>query len=104
MDNDKSYPGAEAMLGGLPRDLVSLFVPKSEAEWTELERRITSLKSKERVRKQVMGIQQLCGFPLRPNEALQEVMARARLQGMLKDRKYYRREIDDDDIAGWPLD
>jgi hypothetical protein len=92
----KDYYNVSMMLERIPEELWPIFAPKTIDELSALEQGILSFKSREREREQVITIQRLCGFPLRPNIPLSEVKARARLQGREKDKLRKRRDEDTD--------
>jgi hypothetical protein len=87
----KPYHNIRMMLENIPRNAWEIFLPNSEAKLGVLESNILFFRRRQKERDQVMGIQQLCGFPLRPNESLRETTIRARLAGKKKDqlRKKY---------------
>ncbi len=87
----KPYYNVRMMLERIPRELWSVFLPATEKGLAELETRILALKAREAERDQAMTIQRLCHLPLRPNEPLREVKAKARVQGIKKDHLRKRR-------------
>jgi len=97
----ESFPGIRNMLKGIDKNIWYIFLPSKIEDFSSLEDNIKSMRRRERVRNQVMSIQRLCGFELRPNEPLQETKARARIAGMKRDRIFRRhkeRRPDDRDI------
>ena len=91
----RSYPNAQAMLAGLPDDLLDIFLPNTAEELARLETNILAFKARSIDRDKVMSLQKLCDFPLRPNSSLREVNTRARIQGLKKDivrRKRRKRD------------
>lgn len=95
----KPYYNVRMMLERIPRELWSVFLPATEKGLAELETRILALKAREAERDQAMTIQRLCRLPLRPNEPLREVKAKARVQGIKKDHLRKRRNDDGFDEA-----
>lgn len=99
------YYNIRMMLEGIPRDIWQLLLPDREERLALLESNILFFKRRAKEREQVINIQRLCGFPLRPNESLREVNIKARLAGLKKeqlrkkynDRKDKDRESDDND-------
>lgn len=99
------YYNIRMMLDGIPRDIWRLLLPEREEKLALLESNILFFRRRAKEREQVMNIQKLCGFALRPNESLREVSIRARLAGLKKEqlRKRYndrRRHGDDSDSDG----
>jgi hypothetical protein len=92
----KHYHNVRMMLESLPGQLRRIFVPATVDEMARLETNILSYKSREREREQVIAIQRLCGFPLRPNLPLREVKAMARIEGRRKDKLRNQRNDDED--------
>ncbi len=82
----KPFHNIRMMLEGVPRDIWDTILPANEAKLALLESNILFFKRRAKEREQVMNIQKLCGFPLRPNESLREVNIKARLAGHRKDR------------------
>jgi len=80
----KSYHNVRAMIKGIPRQLWYIFLPSSPNGLPNLESRILSFRKREADRKKVIAIQQLCGFPLRPNAPLREMAARVKILRMKK--------------------
>jgi hypothetical protein len=91
-----SYPNVKFMLDGVPKDIWWIFLPGDLDKLFLLESQVIEFKKKELERERVMAIQRLCNFPLRPNESLAEVQARARIQGKKNDKKFHRRGLDND--------
>ncbi len=92
-----AYPHIREMLSGVPRSLWDIFLPDLPEEWNELETDIIIVKRREKTREQIMAIQTLTGMPLRPNESLEEVIAKARIKGRVNNaklRRYRRRDPD----------
>jgi hypothetical protein len=87
----RSYPNAQAMLSGLPEDLIDIFLPDTVEELVRLETNILAFKARSIDREKVMSLQKLCDFPLRPNSSLREVNTRARIQGLKKDKVRRKR-------------
>lgn len=87
----RSYPNAQAMLAGMPADLLDIFLPATVEELARLETNILAFKARTIDREKVISLQQLCGFPLRPNSTLREVNARARIQGLKKEKTRKKR-------------
>jgi len=88
------------MLNGLSRDIWYIFLPGSSEDLFRLELNIIGQRLKDSERERVMALQNLCGLPLRPNETLAEVRAKARLQGKRKGRlfeDFMKRQDDSDD-------
>jgi len=90
----KPYHNIRMMLDSIPRNAWDIFLPENEAQLAVLESNILFFRRRQKEREQVMGIQQLCGFPLRPNESLREVNIKARLAGKKKEklRKRYNED------------
>jgi hypothetical protein len=78
----RSYINIREMLKGLPRELWSIFLPDSPKDLPWLETAIIAFKRRELEREQVISIQKLCGFPLRPNASLRETNIMARIEGL----------------------
>ena len=82
----ESFRNIRRMLGGLPKDIWEIFLPKKEEDLINLEAALIEWRKFEDTRQKVMAIQQLCGLPLRPNMTLNEAQTMARLKGMKKGR------------------
>ncbi|MBD3258871.1 hypothetical protein GF377_10590 [candidate division GN15 bacterium] len=95
----RDYPNVRKMLEGIPENAQYIFLPSTEDDMVNLEVAILSLKARESKRNQAMALQQLCGFPLRPNAPLQEVQARARIEGKKKEMLYRKHRDQSDDSA-----
>jgi hypothetical protein len=80
----KSFHNVRVMLRRIPRQLWSIFLPESVSELPDLESRIPAIRAREADRKKVMAIQQMCGFPLRPNASLREMQAKLKILRMKK--------------------
>lgn len=80
-----SFPSVKKMLESIPRELWYIFIPESEDGLAMLEADILAQEKRDTERKRVMAIQKLCGFPLRPNESLRDVVARAKKAGRSED-------------------
>jgi hypothetical protein len=80
----KSYHNVRAMLKGVPEDLWDIFLPDSPNGLPLLESRILAFRPREADRKKVIAIQQMCGFPLRPNAPLREMAAKVKILRMKK--------------------
>ena len=80
----KSYHNVRAMLKRIPKQLWRLFLPETLNGFPILESKILAFRSREVERKKVMAIQQLCGFPLRPNAPLREMAAKVKIHRMKK--------------------
>jgi hypothetical protein len=80
-----TFPNLKSMLKGIPRNVWHILVPDSEDGMAMLEADILAQKKRDKDRKRVMAIQKLCGFVLRPNESLREVVARAKKAGLSED-------------------
>lgn len=91
-----SFPNIKFMLDGIPQDIWWIFLPGDLNKLFLLESQIIEFKKKELERERVMAIQRLCDFPLRPNESLAEVQARARIQGKKNNNNIRRRGLDND--------
>jgi hypothetical protein len=85
-----AYERIREMMAGIPRELWPLLLPRSAAELPALEEGIAKLRAREEERSRVMAIQKLCGLPLRPNATLRATKARARLQGIMRERMLER--------------
>ena len=79
-----AYTCTKAMLNGLPRDLWDIFLPETPGGLPDLEANIISFVARAEEREAVISLQRLCGMPVRPNEALAETKAKARLRGAQK--------------------
>jgi hypothetical protein len=77
-----SYHNVRLMLESIPRNAWDIFLPDNEGDLAMLEADILGQKKRDIERDKVMAIQRLCKFPVRPNESLHDVVARARLQGL----------------------
>ena len=75
----------KAMLDGLPEELLYIFIPESDDEMAMLEADILAQQKRDLERNRVMAIQKICGFALRPNESLRDVVARAKRAGLSED-------------------
>ena len=75
----KSYHNVRGLIKGIPKQLWYIFLPSSPNGLPVLESRILAFRSREADRKKVMAIQQTCGFPLRPNAPLREMVARVKI-------------------------
>lgn len=73
------------MLDGIPRELWYIFLPESEDDMAMLEADILAQEKRDLERNRVMAIQKICGFALRPNESLRDVVARAKQAGLSED-------------------
>ncbi len=96
----KAFPNIMGMLGGLSRDIWYIFLPGSSEDLFRLELNIIGQKLQDSARERVMALQELCGLPLRPNETIEEVRAKARLQGKRNSRifdDFMNRSDDPDD-------
>ncbi|MBN2226217.1 MAG: hypothetical protein JW763_02515 [candidate division Zixibacteria bacterium] len=94
-----AYPHIREMLDGVPRRLWDVFLPESIGGLNELEANIIMMKRREKTREQIMAIQKLTGMPLRPNEPLEAVIAKARIKGRIHNaqlRRYKRGDADSD--------
>lgn len=80
-----SYPNVLLMLKGLSRELWQIFLPDTADGLAMLEADILSQRKRDVERDKIMAIQRLCGFPLRPNAPLQDVVEQAKLQGLKND-------------------
>ena len=87
----ENYPNIMKMLDGIPRDLWHLLLPEDKDELMVLEGAIIAFRLREKEREKVMSIQRVCNFPLRPNALLNEVTARARIQGLKNNDRLKRR-------------
>jgi hypothetical protein len=83
-------PAVLQMLAGVPKELWSIFLPQSPSDLPTLELNIIRFRVREEERRQVMAIQKLSNLPLRPNHTLRATQARARLQGIMKERMLNR--------------
>lgn len=81
----RSYHNVRMMLKDVPRDLWHIFLPVSADDIALLERNILSFKSREIDREKVITIQKMCGFPLRPNAPLREMLTKVRIQDKKKE-------------------
>jgi len=84
-DIDKTlalFPSVRHMLEAIPQDLWDIFLPETDSDLAMLEADVIAQQKRDLERSKVMAVQKLCGFPLRPNEPLLEVIARAKIKGM----------------------
>jgi hypothetical protein len=82
----RAYPHIRSMLQGIPHELWHIFLPDSVHDLAVFERIIQIFKSRETDRAKVMAIQKACGFPLRPNAPLSEMVAKLNIQKLKKKR------------------
>ena len=75
------------MLDDIPRELWYLFIPKTIEELKATDNNVKSFKKREVEREKVMALQQLYNFPLRPNFAPQEVLAKIMIEKMKRHKK-----------------
>ncbi len=75
------YHNVRLMLESIPHNAWDVFLSDNEDDLAMLEADILGQKKRDIERDKVMAIQRLCKFPMRPNESLHDVVARARLQG-----------------------
>jgi hypothetical protein len=82
----RSYHNVRMMLKNVPRDLWHIFLPVSADDIAALERNILAFKTREIDREKVITIQKMCGFPLRPNAPLREMLTKVRIQDKKKEK------------------
>ena len=82
----ESYQNVRHMLESIPRNAWDIFLPDNERDLAMLEADILGQKKRDIERDKVIAIQRLCKFPIRPNESLHDVVARARVQGLKNSR------------------
>ena len=75
----KSYHNVRGMIKGIPKQLWYIFLPSSPNGLPVLESRILAFRSRESDRQKVISIQKTCGFPLRPNAPLREMVAKVKI-------------------------
>jgi hypothetical protein len=75
----------------MPEGLLDIFLPNTVEELARLETNILAFKARSIDREKVISLQRLCGFPLRPNSTLHEVNARAKIQGLKKEKTRKKR-------------
>lgn len=75
----KSYHNVRGMIRKVPKQLWYIFLPSSPNGLPVLESRILAFRNREADRKKVIAIQQSCGFPLRPNAPLREMVAKVKI-------------------------
>ncbi len=93
----RSYHNIRMMLKEVPRELWYIFLPASVDELAALERNILAYRSREIDREKVITIQKMCGFPLRPNAPLREMLTKIRIHDMKRGKlKRGNREQDSD--------
>ena len=92
----QNYNEIKRMLSGIPRQRWGIFLPPQRDGLALMESNIVKFRRRANLRERVMNIQRLCGFPLRPNEPLREVEAKARIQGIKRGRIRRRNKGDDD--------
>jgi hypothetical protein len=90
----RTYHNVRLMLKDIPRELWHIFLPVSADDIAILERNIVNMKSREIDREKVITIQKMCGFPLRPNAPLREMLTKVRIQDK---KKEIGRSADGDD-------
>jgi hypothetical protein len=78
----KSYHNVRAMLKRIPQELWHIFLPETLNGLPVLESSIMTFRGRETERKKVMAIQQMCGFPLRPNAPLREMATKLKIHRM----------------------
>lgn len=81
-----SYPNVRAMLDGIAKELWYVFLPDTENGMAMLEADILAQRKRDKERRKVMALQKLCGFKLRPNESLRDVIVRAKNEGLADDK------------------
>jgi hypothetical protein len=91
----RPFHNVRAMIRGIPRQLWDIFLPESLTGLPGLESSILALRTREVDRKKVIAIQQMCGFPLRPNAPLREMAAKVKILRM-KRRKHEKGGSDSD--------
>lgn len=87
----EAYTNIRMMLKGLPRDIWPVFLPETVEGLPQMELNIVDFIRRAHQREQVIAIQRLCDMPLRPNEELPSVKAKARLKGKNIDQMLRRR-------------
>jgi len=75
----------KSVLEGIPKELWYIFLPESEDDMAMLEADILAQQKRDLERNKVMAIQKICGFMLRPNESLRDVVAQAKRAGLSED-------------------
>lgn len=95
----KPFHNIREMLKEIPRELWGIFLPAHKKDLAELEIRVVAYRKREMDREKVMSMQKLCGFPLRPNQSLREVIIKTRIQGLRKDHMRRRRDGGFSDMA-----
>lgn len=91
----RPFPNVRAMLKDIPQQLWDIFLPESLTGLPGLESNILALRAREVDRKKVMAIQQMCGFPFRPNAPLREMAAKVKILRM-KNGKFEKGGNDSD--------
>ena len=81
-----NFPGVGVMLEGLDRELWEIFLPEDPGRLILLELNLLSFVARAEKRERVMAMQNLCGFPLRPNASLGETMTLAYLRGKIQSK------------------
>lgn len=81
-DIPDSYHNVKRMFKGIPRQIWHIFFPESDEGFARLETNIITQRLRDIERNKVMNIQKMCRFPLRPNEPLRDVAAKARIQDL----------------------
>jgi hypothetical protein len=99
LDALDSFPNVMKMLDSIPRQLWYIFLPDTIENLAMLEADILAQRKRDRERDKVMSVQKLCGFPLRPNERIRDVMARAKIQGLKNNSLLDKRSEDNSDSS-----
>lgn len=79
--------GVLKMLEDIPEDLRDIFTPATKDELVELEINISNFRSRAKEREKVMQLQRQHNLPLRPNQTLEDVTKRIRIQQLKKRRR-----------------
>ena len=96
----KSYHNIKTMLDEIPRQLWYIFVPQSIKEMLATENNILNFKPRAVERERVMEKQFYDDMPLRPNDTMQETLAKIRIR-KLKDKIRRNRYSDQNDSKDW---
>ncbi len=84
----KTYRTA-AQLAGLPKNIWDLFLPDTDKELQDLEKRLGQLPKWEKDRAQVIALQKQYGMPFHPNMSGRDLGIRIRIELLRKRNGYY---------------
>ena len=75
------------MLEGIPRQLWDIFIPNTVEEFKATDGNVKSFDKRKKEREKVLALQRLYDFPLRPNNTLNEVMAKIMIEKMKRHKR-----------------